>query len=269
MLNVGGLMEYPRGEGGIVLCNLLFKDDKAEKLPATPPRSRPSWRRSCATCKLPFSGGKTVIAGANLKYQPLDLSKQATQYRDEKGWFGDKKFTFKDLPTGDAKFAGVPYHVYDFPTSPVPTVVMLAGTGVPNELPKAIRNIAVDRKADALFFLHTARIDAPRNPQEIKEKKKYEMLRYVVHYADGKRVEVPVYAEIDVDDYRQKTPRAIPGAQIAWTRPYEGTDFSAVAYSKQWNNPRPDVAIQSIDMVYGAQPRGVPVLIAVTTAMAR
>ncbi len=82
-------------------------------------------------------------------------------------------------------------------------------------------------------------------------------------------MDVPIYAEIDIDDYRQKTPRAIAGAQIAWTQPYEGTDLIAVAYSKQWNNPRPDVAIASIDMVYGAEPRGVPVLIAVTTAVAR
>ena len=60
---------------------------------------------------------------------------------------------------------------------------------------------------------------------------------------------------------------ALPGAQIAWTRPYEGTDQSAVAYSKQWNNPQPNVEIKSINMIYGRRPRGVPVLIAVTTAV--
>ena len=74
---------------------------------------------------------------------------------------------------------------------------------------------------------------------------------------------------IDIDDYRRKAPRGIPGAQIAWTRPYRGTDLIAVAYSKQWNNPRPDVAVKSIDMVYGPNRRGVPVLIAVTAASAR
>ena len=58
MLNVGGLMQYPRGSGGIVLCNLLFKE--AEEVPANvDARSGPSWRRSCATCKAPFTGGKT------------------------------------------------------------------------------------------------------------------------------------------------------------------------------------------------------------------
>lgn len=268
MLNVGALMEYPRGEGGLVLCNLLFKEAGKEQAPVNFTKKQNILTTILRNLQAPFAAGKTVIAGANLTYRPLDISKSATQYRDEKGWFGDKRFTFKDMPTGISKFAGVPYNVYEFPTSPVPTVLMLGGNGLPEKLPKAIHNIVINRKADALFFLHTARMDARRNPQEIKEKKKYEMLRYVVHYKDGKSVEVPIHAEIDIDDYRQKEPRALPGAQIAWTRPYKDTDQSAVAYSKQWNNPRPEVEITTFDMVYGAQPRGVPVLIAVTTATA-
>ena len=82
----------------------------------------------------PFAG-KTVIAGANLEYRPVDLSKHATAFRDEKGWFGDKKFTFRDLPTGKQRLAGVPYEIYEFATSPVPTVVMPAGPNVPGNLP--------------------------------------------------------------------------------------------------------------------------------------
>src|SRR5262249_14108045 len=121
-------------------------------------------------------------------------------------------------------------------------------------------------KADALFFLHAARLDAHRNDKEVQEKKKYEMCRYVVHYADGQKATVPVYAEIDVHDYKQKTPLAIPGAQMAWTQPYPGTDFSAVAYAKQWDNPRPEVEIRSIDLEYGEHKRGVPALLAITAA---
>jgi hypothetical protein len=42
-----------------------------------------------------------------------------------------------------------------------------------------------------------------------------------------------------------------------------------VAYSKQWDNPRPDAEIRSIDLVPGdARQRGVPVLIAITAATA-
>ena len=247
-----------------MLCNLLLQDRESV------PLNKTSKRKILATIlrnlKAPFAGARTVIAGARLTYQPIDLSKHANQYRTDRGWFGDKRFTFKDMPTGRQTLAGVPFTIYDFPTSPVPTVIMLAGRGIPNNPPQEVRGIAVNRKADALFFLHAARIDARRSRDDIRKHKTYEMLRYVVHYADGKQAVASVRAEIDIDDYRQKTPRAIPGAQIAWTRPYEGTEFSAVAYSMQWNNPRPDVAIKSIDMLYPPQRRGVCALIALTAA---
>ena len=108
-------------------------------------------------------------------------------------------------------------------------------------------------------------------PDELRDSsddlaRRFETLRYAVNYADGQTQVVPVMAEVDIHDYRQKSPRAIPGAQMAWTKPYEGTEYSAVAYARQWNNPRPEVQIKSIDMLPGEQPRGVPALLAVTAA---
>ncbi|NCP34037.1 MAG: hypothetical protein AUJ96_21770 [Armatimonadetes bacterium CG2_30_66_41] len=266
MLNVGGLLHYVKGKGNIVLCNLLFKDN--EEVPENAVKKRTLLAAILRNLKAPFAGGKTLIAGANLEYTPLDIAKQATQYRDDRGWFGEKQFTFKDMPTGKQTFAGVPFQIYDFPTSPVPTVVMLAGDRVPHQLPNEVKGIPVNQKADALFFLQTARIDARRNQQELRENKQYEMLRYVVTYADGQTADIPIYAEVDLDDYHPQTAAALPGAQLAWTTPYDGTDRSAAAYLKQWNNPRPKVAIKSLDMVYGADRRGVPVLLAVTAARA-
>jgi beta-galactosidase len=266
LLNIGAMLEYPRGRGGMVLCNLLFKE--SETVPENAVKKRTILATLLRNLKAPFSGSRSIIAGANLKYTPLDISKQATQYRDERGWYGDKQFTFKDLPVGRQRFAGVPYQIYDFPTSPVPTAIMLAGPGVPNQLPAEVRGIPVHQKADALFFLQSARIDQRRNRDEVRDKKQYELARYVIHYADGQSVTVPITSEVDVEDYRQQVPTAIPGAQIAWTRGYAGTEWTAVAYSKQWNNPRPSVEIASIDLVPGADRRGVPTLLALTAATA-
>lgn len=266
MVSVGGLMHYPKGPGGIVLANLKFSG--SEEAPENAEKKRAVLAGVLRNLKAPFAGGKTVVAGADLAYSPVDLSKKANQYRTERGWFGDSNATFKDLPTGRQTFAGVPFEVFDFKTSPVPTVVMLGGPGVPNGPAEEVRGIPVGRKADALFFLQAARIDARRNDQEIREKKRYEMARYVVHYADGKTIDVPIVSEIDVDDYRQKTPAAVPGAMIGWTRAYPNSDVSAVAYVKPWPNPRPDVAIESLDLVYGKDRRGVPALIAITAATA-
>ena len=265
MLNIGGMMHYVRGPGAIVLCNLKFQPN--EELPANAAKKQTILATLLRNSNARFSGARSVIAGANLEYHPIDLSKQANQYRDEKGWFGDKQFTFRDLPLGKQRFAGVVYDVYDFATSPVPTVVMLGGNGVPGKLPKQVTGIPVGRKADALFFLHAARIDRPMNDQERKEKKRFELFHYTVHYADGSQAIVPVVSQIGVDNYRQDSPRGLPEAQIAWSKPYEGTGSVAVAYSMQWNNPHPEKEIATIDVGYGADSsRGVPAVLAITAA---
>ena len=267
MLHIGGLMQYVQGPGGIVLCNLNFQANEA--VPVNAVKKRTILATVLRNLKAPFTGGQTIIAGAGLSYASIDLARQANQYRNERGWFGDRATTFAAMPTGRQTFAGVTYLVADFATSPVPTVVMLGGPGVPNNLRNEVRDIPVDRKADALFFLQAARIDQRRNRDEIRDKKAFEIARYVVHYADGKTETVPILSEIDVDDYRQASPTPLPGAQVAWTRPYEGTDQSAVAYAKQWDNPRPDAVIRSIDVLPGAdRSRGVLALIAVTAATA-
>ncbi len=264
LLNIGAMVEYPRGPGGIVLCNVRFKD--AEAVPVNATKKLTILSTLLRNLKAPFSGGKAVIAGAGLKYEPIDLSKQATQFRDDRGWFGEKQFTFADMPTGKQTFAGVEYQVFAFATSPVPTCVMLGGGGIPNNPPQEVKGIPVNRKADALFFLHAARIDQRMNQDEVRDKKQFELAKYVVYYADGQSVDVPVILQRDVEDYKQQSPLAIPGAQIAWTKPYAGTDQHAVAYAMQWNNPRPDAAIQSVDLLYGKDRRGVPVLLALTAA---
>jgi beta-galactosidase len=264
LLNIGAMMRYDRGIGGMVLCNLLFQD--VEAVPENKRKKQNILATLLRNLKAPVGGATTVIAGSALAYSPIDIGRFSTQFRDEQGWFGDRQFTFKDMPTGRQTFAGVPFSVYQFATSPVPNAVMLKGDGIPGNLPEAVRGIAVGKKADALFFLQTARMDVRRNEQEVREKKRYEMARYVVHYADGQQVTVPVVAEEDIDDYRRERPQALPGAQVGWVKKYEGTPYTAVAYVMQWNNPRPDVAIQSIDLEYGSERRGVPVLLALTAA---
>ncbi|HZL33992.1 MAG TPA: glycoside hydrolase family 2 TIM barrel-domain containing protein [Tepidisphaeraceae bacterium] len=265
MLNVGGMMEYPRDKGGIVLCNLLFKDQ--EEVAVNAIKKRSIFATLLRNLKAPFTGGGSVIVGANVAFAPVDISKQANQYRTDRGWFGDRKQTFAEMPVGRQSFAGVPYDVFEFATSPVPTVIMLGGPGIPNHLPQEVVGIPVHRKADALFFLQAARIDRRRNEEERKQGKPFEMARYFIHYADGKTAHIPIRSETDVENYAQENPRPLPGAQIAWERKYEGTPMHAVAYSQQWNNPRPDVQIATIDLVYGKDKGvAVPALLAITAA---
>ena len=268
MLNSGGLVQYVKGNGGVVLCNLKFQETEA--VPANANKKRTILATVLRNLKAPFSGGRTVIAGANLACTPIDIHTKATTYKDDRGWFGDARRTLKALPPGDYVFGGVKFNVYEMPTSPVPQVLMLGGNGVPGNLPQEITGVPINVKADALFFLHTARIDRRLNDREREEKKRLELCKYVVHYADGQTAEVPVFAEMDIEHFSQPEPKAIPGAQIAWTAKFDGSDESAVVYVKQWNNPRPGAEIKSVDLVYGKDKDcGVPALIAVTAATAQ
>jgi len=264
LLNIGSIVEYPMGTGGVLLCNIKFRD--AEENPANVSKKRNLLSGILHNLKAPFSGGKTLIAGGDLTFTPIDISAQANQYRGDKGWFGDKGHTFANLPSGNQMLANVAYDIYHFSTSIVPEAIMLGGSNVPGNLPAQVTGIPVNQKADALFFLQAARIDAPRRADEIRDFKKYEMADYVIHYADGEDENVPVYSEISVANYLQPSPTAIPKAQIAWVGPYADGSGCAVAYSMQWDNPHPDVAITSIDFVYGPDRRGVPALLALTAA---
>jgi beta-galactosidase len=267
MLNLGAMVHYVKGSGGVVLCNLNFQETEA--VPANQAKKRAMLAAVLRNLKAPFAGGKTVIAGASLACTPLDIHTKATTYKDERGWFGDKRRTLKALPPGDHVFGGVKYNIYEMPTSPVPQVLMLGGNGVPGNLPAEIKDIPVNTKADALFFLHTARLDRRLSDRDREQKKRFELCKYMIRYADAQVVEVPVFAEVDIDHFAQREPKAIPGAQIAWTAKFDGSEESAVVYAKQWDNPRPEAEIKSVDLVYGKdKDRGVPALLALTAAVA-
>ena len=265
LLNIGAMVQYPQGKGGIILCNVKYRE--TEENPANVAKKQTVMATLLRNLHASFAGGKTISAGGGLEFTPVDISRQCNQFRGEQGWFGDKAHSFDALPQGKQSMADVTYDIYHFATSLVPKSIMLGGNRVPGRLPAEVKGIPVNRKADALFFLQAARLDKRRNAKEVKAGKQYEMATYTIHYADGQVAKVPVYAEINVDNYRQATPAALP-APMAWVKSY-GDGTSAVAYSMQWNNPRPGVAIRSIDFAYGKDRRGVPALLAITAANAR
>ncbi len=268
MLNVGGLVQYTQGPGSVVLCNLKFQETEA--VPANATKKRAILAAVLRNLKAPFSGGPVVLAGGNLDYSPLDIHAKATTYKDERGWPGNKQHNLKSLPPGEHLFAGVRYVVYEMPTSPVPQLIMIAGKNAPPGLPDRIDAIPVNTRTDALFFLHAARLEPRPNNSDTRSRKASELCRYVVHYEDGQSVEVPVIAGIDIDHLIQRSPKSLPGAQLAWTARIDNSEDSAAVYSLQWNNPRPGVTVKSVDLVPGTdRDRGVPALIAITAARAR
>lgn len=256
MLNVGALVEYPVGKGRIVLANVNLKE--REEVPENAFKKARILSSILRNLGASFADGKLVVAGAKgVTYAPVSFAGVANAFRDARGWFGDNERTFADLPAGRQTFADVGFDVYSFTTSPVPTVVVLGGDGVPGGLKDRVE-IPVNAKANALFFLQTARVDRPAPANE-----RPEIARYVVTFADGTVERVPILLNGDVADYRTATP--LPGAAIGWSKPYTGGG-AATAWVRQWNVTKPDVAIKSVALEYSTDRRAVPALLALTLA---
>jgi beta-galactosidase len=261
LLNIGTMVHYPKRDGaandlsGIVLCNLKFPD--SETVPGNAVKKRNILAAVLRNLGAEFVESQTVIAGTPMQYVPVNISEKCNGFRSNRGWL-DNGFTFEAMPSGLQKFAGVLFNIYAFPTSPVPDCIIIRDQNV--------EGIAVAQKADTLFFLHTMKLDARRNREEIRDGKRFETLKYVVRYEDGKTEEVPIYAELDIEHFRQKEVSAIPGAMLGWVRRDEASGDYAAAYVKRWNNPYPSKAIVSIDVVRGKDFRGASAVLGITAA---
>jgi len=269
LLNIGALVKYRMGEGGIVL-----NDVKVQEVESNPINAQKKQNIAATLLRnlgATFAGERVLVAGSGLKYQPIPLGEKCTQFlTKEKGWYegGDDLSAF---PVGENTLAGVRYEVRDFKTSPLPGCIMLSGNGVKGRMPEAVEGVPVGRKADALFFLHTFRQDKEWKPTD-QAKEPPAVFEYVVHYADGKTAAVPVKYGRGVGNWLAEKPQGLPEAAVAWTAPLtKDAARSAVVYQMQWTNPRPEVQIQSIDVRYDPKvgnQYGAPAVLAITAGTA-
>jgi glycosyl hydrolase family 2 len=279
--SVGGLVAFPRGRGGVLLNQVRFiendpdKGNNAKKLSLM----------GVLLQNMGIGSGSDVIAvpGVNIRYSPVKIRQWCNADRVERGskpgMFGQKNVTFGELPTGDQHFADVLYHVEDYSTAPIPDVVIVANQRTPRkDLESEVTGIRVGAKADVLFFLQAAHISygvSERDKGRLEQRgQEYpEAGRYVLHYADGESVVIPVIMYKNVDHVVSlNEPLPLEHASVAWTaRAPEGIRArdpktkksvqaqALVAYSMQVANPRPDVEIESIDVLQGLDIEGNPV----------
>ena len=121
-----------------------------------------------------------------------------------------------------------------------------------------------------LFFLHAADVTKPVTDEERRRIgarrnafKLPTVMKYVLKYADGKTAEIPVVLERNVQHWLQDKPRPLSNAQVAWSHPVAGGK-RGVVYSMKAANPRPGVAIETIDVELDDAPRATPALLAIT-----
>jgi beta-galactosidase len=276
--SVGGLVVYPNGKGGMLLNQLKFLEDEPRESNAAQKvrllgvllQNMGVGSRSAAVVAVP---------GVNVRFHTINLQEFGNAYLDDRsgkaGWFGSKGQNLATLPRGQQVLADVTYHVVDYRTAPTPDVLMLGGSRAHRAargLAGEIKGIPVGRKADTLYFLHTANVDRPVNDRERAQMNDRRrpfvlptVLKYVLHYDDGKTAEVPVVLEKHIDHWVQQNGVPLPGAQIGWSKPLEALQGKrATLYSMQAPNPRPGVAVKSIDAVRVGE-RATPVVLAIST----
>lgn len=275
----GGLVVFENGKGGLFLNQIKFMTD--EPLAENDGKKVSLLGTILQNMGIGTGSSKVAVPGVNIEYEPVEISGFCNRFMTERagknGWFGRKGEDLSRLPLGENTFANVRYHVVDFSTSPVPDCIMLGGLhGSPSSLDDEVKGVHVGRKADVLFFLHAANVTRPLNDRERSrigasrnEFELPEVARYVLTYADGEQLEVPVVLEKHVDHWLQETPTDLAGAALAWHAAMG--DNQAVLYSMKVNNPRREVEIATIDIVPGRRDNGdianraVPAVVAITT----
>jgi beta-galactosidase len=264
LLNIGTLVQYPMGEGGILLNQVKVMD--REPLPINVQKKKAVVATLLQNLGAAFSGQRVVLPGEGLNYEPISMENHANLYiTSDLGW-PHNQYDLAHLPLDNTKFAGVPYDIRNFETSPLESAVTV-GRWRDIQAPEKITGMQVNRTGDALFFLHTMfehRQWRPNRGQNIPPV----VWQYVVHYADGQTETVPVRYGEGAAHFVQSNPKGLKNAALAWAAPFpDDPENEAAIYAMQWNNPRPDVEIESIDLVQGEGSRhGAPVLLGITVA---
>ena len=203
LTNVGGLVRYPMGPGGVVLNQLNVA--AVESNPENAAKKRAVVATLLRNLGAAFAQVRVVVPGENLATTPLELGAICNAYLDAERFPGGSP-GLPTLPLGEQTFAGVRYAVRDFRTSPLPAALLVE----PNAAPATL---AVGRRADALFFLAAA-VKTPERPDEKRERT---LATVRVKYADGQTADIPVKLGEQVGPWRVPEARALPQGRVAYS----------------------------------------------------
>ncbi len=169
---------------------------------------------------------------------------------DEKGgWTDQGENDLRHLSPGTQSFFDIPFDIIDPKTNNDKSCLVLKGKDR-SYFPLKIETIAVNRKANLLFFLHTAAYCLPAGS----------VGKYIIHFSDDTQSEINLQAGVEIDDWW--APGELSGAEVAWSEKHPLTAQNVGFYIFQWNNPHPNKTIRSIDFV--SNNTAVPVLLGIT-----
>lgn len=249
------LVAVPLGKGVILIDQLAW--DAAHAVET----ERVNRIVSCLARNL--GAGFRFVAGKQYRFTELNLAAYANRgFVDDKagdgvgGWTdqGDNDMRYflinhtgmaggMAVPTqafpAETKFNGVSFRLIDPKANSGKSAITLRGGPHDPAAPAEVRGISIGgAKADRLWFLHAGCWASPKDMTLVA--------RYEIVYADGTRVEIPVRQGREISDWWN--PRAIAGAQVAWSGRNE--KYAPIGiYMMPWDNPHPQKPMASIDVV--------------------
>ena len=193
----------------------------------------------------------------------LDLRDAATVPYGDKvaddgqgGWTDQGENCLENAPWGVTDCNGVPFDFIRPDQNGERAAVVLRSTRQP-WLPEAVRGIRADVRAEALWFLHAGAFLEPGR----------EAFRYVVRYADGTSLALPMRGYIEFDDWWMHGP--VPGGRDAMPcKPGWLNAKSRGFHVWRWENPFPEKTIATID-IESANTKTAPIVEAITAELAR
>ena len=193
----------------------------------------------------------------------LDLRDAATVPYGDKvaddgkgGWTDQGENCLENAPWGVTDCNGVPFDFIRPDQNGERAAVVLRSTRQP-WLPEAARGIRADVRAEALWFLHAGAFLEPGK----------EAFRYVVRYADGTSLALPMRGYIEFDDWWMHGP--VPGGRDAMPcKPGWLNAKSRGFHVWRWENPFPEKTITTID-IESACTKTAPIVEAITAELAR
>ena len=192
----------------------------------------------------------------------LDLREVANRsYKDsvagdgKGGWTDQGENHLRNAPWGPTDCNGVLFDFIRPDQNEDRACVILRSTRQPY-LPEAVRGIAANLRASALYFLHAGAWLVGESVA----------FRYVVHYADGTSVAIPMVCQRDFCDWwinsRQTGLRRSTRCQTGW-RNSEGRGFHVL----RWENPYPEKTIATLD-IESANTGTIPIIEAISAELA-
>lgn len=273
------LAEIPVGRGRVILCEV--------QAIASP---MPGLARVLSTI-LGNAGARLDPEGSGKqdqtawKFQPIDLTRfvnrplaDSNQPGARRGWNASgEENDLRTFPTGRQNLRGVDYLITPPESGRGNSFIALAAAeNKLGPLPREVKGIPVNAKADRLYFLHTAVWGEPG-------------FVYRVYYKEDRAVWIPGKPDPFVDVFVkpgeniadwvyagavERGERFMAGATVAWqggtpmTRRASATGATDVGvFQMVWDNPHPEKTIESIDILSpGKVGGGHPFVFGITAA---